>query len=145
MGSLHWERLYPFLFAFIAVPISWYFDFSIKKDQDLLLSSSITFGAIVYGFVGTSLSILTSLGTKVMSKIRETNYLFTLKEYLGWGLLSGMIVCCVSMFGLLKNAYECLFFTSIWFGAIVLCLACLFRLSNLMLQIFSHRENRPRE
>ena len=142
VSSLTWEKFYPFVGLLVgAVPLvgGW----CIGSDQQLLLSATITFGAITFGFVGTSLAILTSLGTRVMQRIRQTPYVLVLREYMGWGLFSGIFVCCVSMVGLLFRLTEQVWFTAAWCAAIVFCLACLYRLSRLMLKIFSDPENQP--
>jgi len=67
----------------------------------------------------------------------------TLREYMGWGLLSGIGVCCISMAGMLLHLMESSWYAALWCAAVVLSLACLYRLSKLMLQIFSDPENRP--
>lgn len=143
VSSLSWEKFYPFVVGLLvgAPPLVW--DWCIGSDQQLLLSATITFGAITSGFVGTSLAILTSLDTGVMQRIRRTRYVRVLRGYMGWGLFSGIFVCCVSMAGLLWQLTEQVWFTAVWCAAIVFCLACLYRLSKLMLQIFSDHENQP--
>ena len=137
------ERFYPFAAALLAAIPPFVWDWSIGGDQALLLSASITFGAITSGFVGTTLGILTSLSTKVMHRIRKTRYLLVLREYMGWGLFSGIGVCCVSMAGMLLRLTELVWYAALWCAAVVLCLACLYRLSRLMLQVFSDHENLP--
>lgn len=143
LSSLHWEKYYPFVLATIAGILTWVSGLTIESDQALLLSTSVTFGAIAAGFVGTSLSILTSLGTKVMQRIRETPYVFVVREYLGWGLCSGIMVCCTGIVGLLLKLYALAWFTTLWCSIVAFCIACLFRLGKIMLKIFSDCENRP--
>lgn len=139
------DRFYPFGLALAAGLLSWVWEWAIGEDQALLLSASITFGAIVSGFVGTSLSILTSLSTRVMDRIRGTSYIYDLRSDMGWALFAGMVVCCVSMAGMLFEFYSSAIYTAFWISAMMLCLACLYRLSKLMLLIFTDHENRPLE
>ena len=140
-----WERYYPLIVALIAAVSAWFFDVAITEDQQLLLSATITFGAIVSGFVGTSLSILTSLGTPVMRQVRKTSYIKHLRHYLGWGLGSGVILACISIVGLLFGSDDFYWnsFTCFWTFALVFCLACLYRLAMMMLRVFSDPENCP--
>lgn len=140
-----WERYYPLIAALIAAVGAWFFDVAIKEGSELLLSATITFGAIVSGFVGTSLSILTSLGTPVMHKVRKTSYIKDVRHHLGWGLGSGVILSCISIVGLLFGVddFQRNSFTYIWTFGLVFCLACLYRLGMIMLRIFSDPENLP--
>lgn len=140
--TLIWEKYYPQVFAVVAAIAAWYFDLMVGGEQSLLLTTTVTFGAIVFGFVGTSLSILTSLGTTVMQRIRQTDYIYALRRYLGWGLGSGALLSCVSIIGLLLNPNEQMF-ANLWCGVMVFCLACLYRLARMMLRIFSDSENLP--
>jgi len=137
------EKYYPQILAFVGGVAACFFELDMQGAPPMLLGSAITFGAIVSGFVGASLSILTSLGTPIMQQIRKTNYIRTLRSYLGWGLSSGVILSCVSMAGLFFM-FSGHWFTAIWIAALLLCIACLYRLSQLMLLIFSDRENIPK-
>ena len=140
--SLRLERYYPLFFAALAAIVSFFSEIVITAEGSLLLSASISFGAITSGFVGTTWSILTSLGTIIMQRVRRTGYIKILRLYMGWGLASGVILSCVSMIGLLFSLQDVLF-TSLWCASTVFCIACLYRLAIIMLYIFSDPENLP--
>lgn len=134
------ELCYPFVFGVLALITCWYFKKDLGNDPTQLLSATVSFGAIVFGFVGTSLSILTSLNTPVMRKIRRTRYLKLLRKYLGWALLSGILLSLVSIIGMFFS-FTALWFSAIWCATLIFCIACLWRLARVMLLLFSDHEN----
>lgn len=140
------ERWYPLVLAGIASVACcfacWYFELDLVNALPKLLSATVSFGAIVFGFVGTSLSILTSLGTPVMRKIRRTHYLKQLRNYLGWAMASGILLSLISIMGIFLSL-TATWFAAIWCFILVFCIACLYRLANVMLSVFSHPENMP--
>ncbi len=132
------ERLYPAGCSVVAAAACWVFKLEPPKEPSsvfiFLFASSVTFGAIVSGFVGTSLSILTALVTPLMKEIRRTSYLNKLGSYLGFALASGIILSCTSIVGMWLIYYD--WFFGIWCGVFVFCVACLYRLATIMLLIF---------
>ena len=144
MASLTTERLYPFLIAGASGAASWCQDLRMEQNAPQLLSTTVTFGAIASGFVGTSLSILTSLETPVMRKIRATPYLGMLRGYLGWALVAGIVLSLTGIVGLFMDIGSNPFFVSVWCTALVFCICCLCRLGGMMLKVFGHRENLTR-
>lgn len=75
------EKHYLFVLVALAATSSWWAGCDIEAYDTLTIASIVTFGAITSGFVGASLSILTSLNAPVMQRIRKTRYLVTLKRY----------------------------------------------------------------
>ena len=138
--SLVWERFYPFAWAAIAAVMCWRLGFDFADVPVHLLSATVTFGAIVSGFVGTSLAILTSLDTPIMRKIRRTLYVRILRRYLGWALASGIVLSCVNILGMFLHATSS-WFAMAWWAALTFCIACLYRLARTMLFVFSDPEN----
>lgn len=136
------ERCCPFIAGGIASVACWYFQLDLVNAPRQLLGATVSFGAIVSGFVGTSLSILTGLETPVMLKIRRTHYLKQLREYLGWAMASGILLSLISIMGmfLLLTAN---WFAAIWCFILVFCIAWLWLLARVMLLLFSHPENMP--
>ena len=130
------------MYAAVGWVISWFLGLELPETPGLLLAGTVTFGAIASGFVGTSLSILTCLGTPVMTRIKKTSYVGLLRSYLGQALLSGVLLSCVSLAGLFWGA-ESGMFAATWVSALVFCIACLYRLSAIMLRVFSDPDNIP--
>ena len=142
-SSLSFERHYPWVLALLMGAGSLYSGWVAGADLPLLLGATVAFGSIIAGFVGTSLSILTSLGSAVMNRIRATRYIQVVRDYLGQGLGSGILVAFVGMAGLAFTLYGQAWFTALWVTAVVYCAACLYRLARTMLRIFVDPENHP--
>ena len=143
--GLSLERFYPAGVAVLAALASWVFEIEFPAN-DLsmplyLLSSTVAFGAIVSGFVGASLSILTALDTPLMRDLRRTQYRRILRSYLGWALASGIILSCTSILGMW--VYQSGWFLIFGCAMFAFCLACLWRLARVMLLIFSDPDNLP--
>ena len=138
--TLTTERYYPFVLAALAAAASWGVDFALPAHPEALLGATVAFGAIASGFVGTSLSILTALGTRVMRRIRQTTYVHILREYLGWALASGLVLSCASIVGLVVDTPS-VWLAIIWCATLTFCIACLYRLARVMLFVFSDPEN----
>jgi len=126
--------------ALLAATTCWWLGLSLPAQPAILLSATVTFGAIVSGFVGTSLAMLTSLGAPVMRRIRRTMYVRILRGYLGWALASGIVLSCTSLTGLFLNTTSA-GFTTAWCATLTFCVACLYRLARVMLFVFSDPEN----
>lgn len=143
MPSLTFEKYYPFLGGAGSGALSSLFDLEIPSNAPLLLSATVTFGAVAAGFVGTSLSILTSLERPVMQEIRATSYLRILQNYIAWALVSGILLALSGLAGLALDLCGREWFICLLCGSLIFCLCCLWRLGNLMLVIFVTPPNEP--
>lgn len=137
------ERFCPAAIAALAALASWVFDIEFPENEFsmplYLLSSTVAFGAIVSGFVGASLSILTALDTPLMRDLRRTQYRCILRSYMGWALASGIILSFTSILGMWM--YQSGWFLIFGCAMFAFCLACLWRLARFMLFIFSAPDN----
>lgn len=131
------DRWWPFALALAAGAAAWTFGLRLPDSPGLLLGATVTFGAITSGFVGTSLSILTSLDAPVVRRIRKTSYIDVLRNYLGWALAAGVVLSCAGLGGLFF-APPAGWLGTAWWAALALCLGCLWRLARIMLLLFSH-------
>lgn len=131
------ERWWPFALALAAGGAAWMFELRLPEPAGLLLAATVTLGAITSGFVGTSLSILTSLNAPVMRRIRATPYIEAMRNYLGWGLAAGIVLSCTSLAGMFL-APAAHWFGAVWCAALALCVGCLWRLARTMLALFAH-------
>ncbi len=141
MMSLWLEKQYPFLVAGCVGGAILWLDLDMEPNAPQLLAATVTFGAVVSGFVGTSLAILTSLDTPIMRRIRATEYRGILKSYLGWALCAGIVLSLTGIFGLFVDASRVPLFVSTWSLVLAFCVCCLWRLGRTMLEVFSDREN----
>lgn len=140
MRSQTAERFYPFLLAAASGLASWCWDLEMRPNALQLLTATVTFGAVASGFVGTSLSILTSLDTPVMREIRATPYLDILRSYLGWALAAGITLSLTAITGLLLDMACSQAFIAAWCTMLVFCVCCLWRLGRTMLLVFGDRK-----
>ena len=139
MKSLTAENAYPFALGAASGLLSWCLRFQIEHNVSQIFVATVTLGAISFGFVGTSLSILTSLDTPIMQRIRATRYRVILKRYLGWALFGGCALSAVGIAGLVwGGAQETQY---VWVATLVFCFCCLWRVARTMLEVFADREN----
>ncbi len=144
MKSLRWEKRYPFLVGVCIGVAIWCLGLDMEPNAPQLLAATVTFGAVVSGFVGTSLSILTSLDTPIMRRIRATSYRTILQAYLGWALIAGIALSLTGIVGLFLDVSRAPLFAAAWSVVLVFCLCCLWRLGSTMLHVFGDRENLAR-
>ena len=141
MKSLKAEKFYPFVVAGAAGVGSCAFSMDMQANAPQLLTATVTFGAVASGFVGTSLSILISLDTPVMHKIRASSYRQVLQGYIGWALVAGIVLALTGIVGLFLDMACSQFFVSAWCFVLAFCVCCLWRLGRMMLYVFGDREN----
>ena len=134
LKSAVWERQYPLLAATLAGVICWAAGVAMPVDANFVLAATVTFGAIVSGFVGTSLSILIALNSPVMREVRKTKFIGTLERYLSRALMSGIVLSCTSLVGM-WTAHEA-WYPAVWSFVLVFCLLCLVRLARIILGLF---------
>lgn len=138
LKSAVWERQYPLLAAVVAGVAGWCFGMEMPVHANYALAATVTFGAIVSGFVGTSLSILIALNSPVMQKIRKTKVLVALERYLRRALTSGIVLSCTSLLGMWTAKQT--WYPIIWLSVLVFCLMCLIRLARVILDLFRDPE-----
>ncbi|QJX02453.1 hypothetical protein HML84_12640 [Alcanivorax sp. IO_7] len=68
---------------------------------DAILSSSLTLGAIITGFLATAKAIVMTLDSPIMKKIRQTDYSNDLVSYLGQAIWLSFSFCILSIVGFL--------------------------------------------
>lgn len=146
-----YERYYPQGFGIFAAASVFFFEICFPLKNGLLLSASITFGAIIFGFTSTAFAVFNT-STDFMERVRRVNQevIFDLRRYIGDALLAAILLCVISAAGLffgadLADTEFAKWIMALWLGASVFCLAALRRLSGIMLVIFSRPDNHQRE
>ena len=131
------EKSWPYLFALVAL-ISWhYFSISLPSDEPIL-SSSLTIGSILTGFLATSKAILMTLDSPIMQRIRNTSYINDLASYLGeaiWVNFGFTIICIVGYFLSTSNYI----YASAWIFLGAAGAATFIRVTSIMLKILKYR------
>jgi len=136
MKSIWVEKLSPYILAIAGAFLWWKLDLALPSG-DGILSSSLTLGAILTGFLATAKAILMSLDSPIMQRIRGTDYIRDLASYLSQAIWLSFGFCIVSIIGFFVPT------NSTWYGFtwIILGLAsagAFIRVTNIMLKIIKH-------
>jgi hypothetical protein len=136
MKSIYLEIWAPYILAFSGGLCWWRFDI-VLPSGNAILSSSLTLGAILTGFLATAKAIVMTLDSPIMQKIRETTYLRDMVSYLSQAIWLSFGFCIVSLIGFFVPKQD------LWFGLswIFLGLAsagAFIRVTNIMLKIINH-------
>ena len=144
--SRTYERYYPQGFGLVAAASVFFFDICFPPQNGLLLSASVTFGAILFGFTGTAFAVF-NISTDFMEKVRRANQevIFDMRRYIGDALLAPLLLCVISVIGMFgadsADTEFARWLMALWLGALVFCLAALRRLSGILLVMFSRPDN----
>ncbi len=132
--SLSFERTYPILFAASSAIAAWLLDFALPTEATKeLLAATISFGAILAGFIGTAKSILMALPAALLSKLRNSTYMDDLAGYLSSALTGSLITSALSVAGffslpeLVRNWYPAL-----WLGSLIYAGISFWRASRII-------------
>lgn len=144
--SRAYERYYPQGFGIVAAASVFWLEICFPLQNGLLLSASVTFGAILFGFTGMAFAVF-NISTDFMERVRRANQevIFDMRRYIGEALLAPMLLCVISIIGMFgaasSNTEFARWLMALWLGASVFCLAALRRLSGILLVIFSRPDH----
>lgn len=132
------ERIYPYLAGAIAFAVWWYFHPVFPKNPEQVLSSSLTIGAILTGFLATSKAILMGLrGTPVWESLHSSGYITDLVSYLAQAIWVSFAYCLVGLIGFFVDP-QSIWFASTWFAVGVTAGFAFIRVTNIFLKILEH-------
>ncbi|MCY3627485.1 MAG: hypothetical protein OXG88_07590 [Gammaproteobacteria bacterium] len=136
------ERNYPWVLALIAgsstTLLVYVFEVDISETLPSVLNALVVFGAITSGFVGTSLSVLVSIGPNFKKKLIRSHYIHVFQNYLRSGLLAGFLLAFFSILGMILTEFSGVrLVTIVCTVALVYCFATLFRVFRIMLELFA--------
>lgn len=138
--NIYIEKAYPYAIA-IAASYSWFkYDMVFPTGNDVL-SASLTIGAILTGFLATAKTLLMTLDTPVMNRIRSTTYARDLASYLGESIWLCFGFCVFAMFGYFCDTASNWYGTVWMFIAIAAALAFI-RVTAIMLKIIKHQPSK---
>lgn len=148
--SRTYERYYPQGFGIVTAASVFFFEIRFPLQNGLLLSSSVFFGAILFGFTGTAFAVF-NISTDFMERVRRANQtvIFDMRRYIGAALLAPMLLCVVSVIGMFgadsADKEFARWLMALWLGTSVFCLAALRRLCGVLLVMFSRPEHHQRQ
>jgi len=139
--GLIFEHFYPFIGGVIAFFLWQYLPMAFPSDSyKELLSSSLTVGAILTGFLTTSKTILISLhGTKVIKRIRETGYISDLIRYLAQAIWICFSFCIITLAGFFLGKTP--YYGPIWFASSIIACLAFYRVTNIFIQILHYPDD----
>lgn len=131
--NIYFEKTYPYIAASVAGAVWFHFKGCFPTGNDIL-SASLTIGAILTGFLATAKTLLMTLDTPVMTRIRETTYAKDLASYLGEAIWLCFAFCILAMIGYFVKT------SSVWFGVAWMFIAisgafAFIRVTTIMLKI----------
>lgn len=144
--SRTYERYYPQGFGIFAAASVFWLEICFPLQNGLLLSASVTFGAILFGFIGTAFAVFNT-STDFMERVRRANQevIFDLRRYIGAALLAPLLLCVISVIGMFgagsADTEFARWLMALWLGTSVFCLAALRRLSGILLVMFSRPDH----
>lgn len=119
-------------------------EFNPRKAQFLL--ATVTFGSIMAGFVATNLSLVVSLKSDIMERIKQSPYYRLLIDYLRAALYLAIWLALYGLGGLFfiewiprTGAYAHLL-GAIWLGLVCWTASCFFRAVSISVVIFKKAE-----
>jgi hypothetical protein len=133
---LWFEKLMPFILALIGASVWHLYGLSLPQDNSVL-GSSLTIGAIFAGFLATAKAILMSLDSPVMQRIKATTYMNELVSYLAQAIWLSFSFCIVSLCGYFMDNQN-YYFGMIWIAIAVGMAVAFIRFTNIMLKILKH-------
>jgi len=104
-----------------------------------ILSSSLTIGAILTGFLATSKAILMTLDSPIMKRLRETSYILQLVSYLRQAIWLSFSYCIISLIGFF-GVYLQTWYGYVWLFLGVSAAISFIQITNIMLKTISHKQ-----
>lgn len=151
--SLLWEKWYPFVFAIISCVAWWLYSLDLKDlfsfkftilkelfptDKAPILSASLTFGAILCGFLATTQSILMGINGEIKKELDRSGYIEDLSSYLSQGIVFSLSFSFISLVGFFKFSY---LLQVIWLFLSVASLLAFLRVTKITLTILRVKDN----
>lgn len=136
MKSIYLERLSPYILAVAGSFFWWKLGMALPAG-DAILSSSLTLGAIITGFLATAKAIVMTLDSPIMQKIRQTTYANDLVSYLSQAIWLSFSFCIVSIVGFFVSTQQ-MWFGLMWIFVGLASAGAFIRVTNIMLKIIRH-------
>jgi len=136
MKSIYLEQSTPYILGVSAMFIWWKMELTLPSG-DGILSSSLTLGAILTGFLATAKAILMTLDSPIMRRLRETDYIDSIVSYLSQAIWLSFAFCIITLIGFFIDKSSFIFGIA-WIGFGVTSAGAFVRVTNIMLKIIRH-------
>lgn len=136
MKSIYLEQGAPYILGIAAMVVWWQVGVSLPENNDIL-SSSLTLGAILTGFLATAKAILMTLDSPIMQRLRETDYIDSIVSYLSQAIWLSFSFCILTLVGFFIDN-KTMIFGIAWVGLGATSAGAFIRVTNIMLKIIRH-------
>ncbi|WP_194865735.1 hypothetical protein [Alloalcanivorax profundimaris] len=136
MKTIYLERISPYILSSAGCFLWWRLGLVLPAG-DAILSSSLTLGAIITGFLATAKAIVMTLDSPIMKKIRQTDYSNDLVSYLGQAIWLSFSFCILSIVGFFVSTEDA-WFGLVWIFIGLASAGAFIRVTNIMLKIIKH-------
>lgn len=137
--NLLFEKFHPYVFALLFGGMWTHFACVFPYDEKEFLSSALSLGAILSGFISTSQAILMALpGDSVMRQLRASGYIHELVSYIAAAFYGCMLFCLINILGFFlieTNRPLNSYFAIAWITVGVFAFFSFIRVNRLMFKI----------
>lgn len=105
--------------------------------KDSVLSSTLSVSGIFVGFLATSKSILMTMSSPIIERLRSSGYMNVLATYIAQAIWLNLLFCTINVVGFFANQGT-VWFPTAWVTFAVGALTSFIRVTHVMLQIFKH-------
>ena len=137
-GSLKSEAWYPAVIASVTA-LTFYFSECVFPKGESVLSAGLTMGAIFTAFIATNKSVILTLDTRIMKRLRESKYFSHLMGYLKSALWSSFCfsILCLSLFFIEVTDFR--WMCSVWIFNAVHMILTFFRVTTVLLAMIEDK------
>jgi len=140
MKSLNAERYFPEITAVISAVASFCFDFQFPTNSDAFLSASLTFAAILIGFLSTAQAIIMSFPSgSVMDTLKSSGYINILIQYLRLAIYGLLFFSILNLLGFFQLGSFSYLYRLSWAASCAYSLASFYRIIEIFIKIMRLR------
>lgn len=133
--SRDFEAIYPYLGGTFVAALWFLLGGALPKDDSALLSSSLTLGAILTGFLATAKAIFISLrNSTVMRELRDKGYSAHLISYMAEAIWLALGFSIMSIIGFFVSS-ESTTYGTVWAGTGTMTALAFIRVTNIILAV----------
>ena len=142
-GTRKRERFYPWVLAVLVglgtSLLVYVFDFHVTQSMLVrALGSSVIFGSITAGFIGTNLAVLSGMNKKLKTQLAQSKYIYDFRDYFRSALYSGFTLALLGIVGPIAVELGVQKVVAVlWFTVLVFCIVSLYRVYRQMFVVFT--------
>jgi len=139
MKNIRVERYYPEVAALMSAAAWCCFDFQFPENSDAFLSASLTFSAILIGFLSTTQAIIMSLPSgSAIDILKTSGYINILTQYLRLAIYGLLVFSIFNLLGFFR-LNELFWYEPLWVASGMYSLASFQRMVEIFIKIMRAR------